>query len=243
MVIADSLENFTQKYEKYLEQIRHTALLTFLVFFSIFTLAFLFSKPILNLFLNFFNPEDIHMVITSPFQAFTLSANTGFVVATIFTFPIFILNIIRFLFPALNKQERQQVIRFVTITILLFITGFIFGVITMRYIINAFSTLLYSTSIDNFWDVGTFSSQILLTATLLGLVFEYPVLLVIMVRTGLIPLKSIISQKPFIILCAIVFVSLLPPTDLVSMVAMCAPILVLLEITIIYLKKTTLKNK
>ncbi|HLD51550.1 hypothetical protein A3K34_04270 [candidate division WWE3 bacterium RIFOXYC1_FULL_40_10] len=226
------------RYDHYLASLRKIALVVGAFFIVAFCLGFGFSKNLLVIFLKIFNLTNIQMTVTSPLQVFNLSANTGFLVAIVITLPVVVFLLARFVLPALNKGERRLVATYSFLALVLFFVGFIFGVLLMKFVIFTFADLLYGTRIGNYWDIQVFISQVLITATMLGLVFEFPIVLAVLVKVGILELEMLISKRPYIFACAIIFVALLPPTDVLSMVAMVVPLVLLFEITIFCLKKT-----
>ena len=136
------------------------------------------------------------------------------------------------------KKEQKIILPLVFISFLLFCLGFGFGVGLLRWLVVQLTQTFFQTEIANYWDVNIFISQILLTATILGLLFQFPILLIILVKLNLVKLKSLKKKRPLIIAGAFIFAALLPPTDAFSLIIMAFSLILLYELTIIYLNKT-----
>lgn len=87
--------------------------------------------------------------------------------------------------------------------------------------------------IQNIWDIGMFLSQIILTSTLLGCLFQFPIVFTIILKIGLFDIDFLKKKRRLAVLIIFIFTTLLPPTDGLSLVAMALPLILLYEITIL----------
>ena len=74
----------------------------------------------------------------------------------------------------------------------------------------------------------------ILTATLLGVIFEFPVIISFLIKINVLNVDFLRAKRRYAIVIIVIFVSLLPPTDAVSLIVMSAPLLVMYELTIIF---------
>lgn len=224
-------------YSKYFSEIRRK-LIKLLIAFSVgFTFGFIYFRPILEFFFKVFKLEQLSIVVTSPFQVFNLAVNTGIILGILTAFPFFILNFYAFIKPALKEKEKKAFFPLLFSSLTLFIFGFSFGLVLMRWVVFGLSQVFLGSQIGNFWDVGVFFSQIILTSVFLGLIFQFPILLFILVKLGLIELSNLEKKRYYIIAGSFVFVALLPPTDAFSLILMVTPLIIMFELTILILKK------
>lgn len=92
------------------------------------------------------------------------------------------------------------------------------------------------------WDISLFFSQIMLTSALMGILFQFPVVLTILERFGLVNTAILKKNRRWAIMGAFVIPALLPPTDGLSLIMMAIPIILLFEITILLNKESRNKN-
>ncbi len=77
-----------------------------------------------------------------------------------------------------------------------------------------------------------------ITSALLGLVFQIPIVITLLIRMDIVSVSFLKSKRRLVILLLCILVSLLPPTDGLSLIAMALPLYFLYELTIlINLKK------
>ncbi len=86
--------------------------------------------------------------------------------------------------------------------------------------------------IQNIWDIGMFLSQIVLTASLLGVLFEFPIIMTYAIRLNIVNVDILRNKRRLAVFCIFIFVTLLPPTDGISLLAMALPLIFLYEVTI-----------
>ena len=76
-------------------------------------------------------------------------------------------------------------------------------------------------------------SQIIITATLLGVLFQFPIVVSYLIRMGLLDVAVLRSKRKIAVFIIFIFATLLPPTDGLSLIAMVLPLTLLYELTIL----------
>ena len=69
-----------------------------------------------------------------------------------------------------------------------------------------------------------------------GLCFELPVILLLLVKSGIITPEDLASKRKYAILIAFVIAAILTPPDVISQILLALPIIALYEISIIFSK-------
>jgi len=159
----------------------------------------------------------------------------------IIIFPLILVQTLAFLKPALKKKEYKLVTSMIPVSIFLFLAGFTFGVVVMRWVVVLFYQKSMQLNIGNFLDVSRFLSQMLTTSALMGLAFQYPIVITILLRLKVIKYQSIVKQRLWAYIASLAFAILMPPTDLLSMVLLTIPLVILFELTLL-LNRFTIKT-
>src|SRR3989344_5894691 len=147
--------------------------------------------------------------------------------------PYIIYSFYSFLVPALTKNERIKLLKSVPLSVGLFVIGFSYGFFILNYALEALAAINIGLGIANFWNVSHFLSQIFITSALLGFIFEFPLLLTLLIKLGIITPETLKKQRRIAYFLMFSFTALLPPTDVLSLVAMALPLLLLYEVTIL----------
>lgn len=227
-----SLETSIARYTPYLSEARKRILFVVCLFLIAWIVGFIYYRPIVLFIMNLFDLQGINIAFTSPFEFITLAFNTGLLLAMIVALPLIIFQIFSFLRPALQNHEYRLLLSFLPLSIVLFVAGFGFGTLMMRFVISIFAKRTEALQIQNLWDINLFLSQIVFTAVFLGIFFQLPVALSILLRLGVLKYETVTKQRRYIYAVGLIFVVLLPPTDILSLMLMAVPLAGMFEFTL-----------
>lgn len=229
------MEGFEKKiavYYPYLEDIRRRLFNLVIFFIIFFVIGFCFSGQILKVIVNFFKLQDATIVTSSPFQFFDLAMSVGIYTGLIICFPLFIYHLYSFLKDGLNQNEKKVFFILLPIGLVLFLAGFAYSFAILYFTLNSIATINVGLGMQNFWDINKFLLQIILTSVLLGVIFQFPIVLTFLVKIGVITSKFLKEKRRHAVVVIFILTSLLPPTDGLSLVIMVLPLIALYEITI-----------
>lgn len=225
------------KYGVYFEELRIKLLFLTKIFAVCFIIGFFITTPVIRFILAHLNIPDISIVTTSPFQLIEFAMSVGFFFACVVTLPIFIYHLYSFLKPGLLKSERKVFILSLPFGLGLFVFGFLYGGGMLYYGIKLMAKVNAEIGIANYWDISKFVSQIVLTASLLGLLFTFPLVLTFLIRLGILSADFLRSKRRHAFAGVFVLVALLPPTDGLSLILMAVPLILLFELTVFFNRK------
>jgi sec-independent protein translocase protein TatC len=225
-----------QRFLPFIYEVRKRLLIIVSVFVIGSVLGFLYYEKVVRFILGLFNLDGVNIVFTSPFQFINLAMTSGFLTGLLFVFPMILWQIVSFLKPALSKTENKTIKRMIPVTIILFIFGFTYGIFMMRYVLALFYEKSLELNIGNFLDVSAFISQMLTTSALMGLAFEFPIVLTAIIKLGVIKYNQIAKQRIVAYSASLIFAALLPPTDLLSLLLLTMPLIILFESTLVFNK-------
>ncbi|KND49191.1 MAG: sec-independent protein translocase protein TatC [Parcubacteria bacterium C7867-008] len=228
----EEIDVYVAEYGDYLEEIRKRLYRVVIVFIVSFLIGLFSTNLFVHFFLTFLKVKDVIIVATSPFQLLDLAMTTGFFLATLITIPFAIQQTYTFLSGGLLPQERKIFFTLIPLTVVLFCIGFTYGFTVMYYAVQVIAQVNIGFGIANLWNVTQFISQILLTSALLGLIFEFPIILTLLIRLGVFPVSFLRAKRRVAIAIIVIFVALLPPTDGLSFMVMSLPLVGIYELTI-----------
>ncbi len=228
-ITADSIT----RYLPYLREIQRKLIILAVITFTSGILGFIYYQKIISLILGSFNLKGITVVLTSPYQFFDLAINTGLITGIIVAFPLLIYYLFGFLKPALAPKEYKLVARLIPVSLLLFIAGFAFGVWIMQFVITIYSQTTTSINVGNLWDISHFFSQVLVMGLCMGLVFELPVVITVLIRLNIIKRDLLAKNRRVAYAAIVVFAAVMPPNDVVSLSLLTLAPLFLFEATLL----------
>lgn len=225
---------------EHLGELRTALIRSILAVFICFVLAVSFSTPILQFLkqplMDALPESSRQLYFTGPMDVFMASLNVGLLTAVIFGAPVWTYQFWRFIEPALYPSERRYVVPFALASMLLFFAGLAF----CYYIMLPMSLKVMLTSA---LDVGspmiTINDYLALISVLglcFGLVFETPVVLVLLAMLGLIDAEMLAQQRRLIIVGILVIAAILTPPDPISQVIMAVPMYIMFEISVVIIR-------
>jgi len=235
------VEDIISRFPRFLTEIRKRILVT-LSFFALATFGgFFFYEKIIRFLINILSLKGINIVFTSPFQFINLATSCGVATGLVISFPLLIFQILSFLKPALREKEYKMLVKFLPFALFLFLTGFIFGLIIMKWQINIFLARSVSLGIGNILDVSRLLTVVLLTSVFMGIGFQFPIVLLLLLKVGLIKHEQLARGRQWVYLASFIFAIILPPDSILADILLALPLIALFELTLI-LNKTTRKN-
>ncbi len=224
------IDDTVSKYLPYLKEIQKKLLILLSVVLISGIFGFFYYQKILMIAMNIFNLKGITIVLSSPYQFIDLAINTGIATGVIIAFPLFIYYVMGFLKPALARNEFTLLSRLIPFTTILFILGFIFGGWVMQFVINLYSKTAIDFNITNIWDISKFFSQTIIMGVCLGILFEIPIFITVLIKLRIVKKQTIASNRRIIYAILVVLAALLPPGDVISLAILTSVPILLFEI-------------
>ncbi len=229
-----SLQAALERYFPFISEVRRRLFFAAAIFLIAAIIGFISYERIVSFFLRAYELQGVNIVFTSPFQFFNLAVSTGIITGIVVVFPLIVYQVLSFLKPALNSQEYRLIVRLTPLAFLLFTIGLGYGAFMMRYVIKLFYEKSLDLQIGNILDVSLLLSQILITSALMGLAFQFPIVISILIRLHLVSQHLFASQRTLAYATSLLFAALLPPTDLLSLGLLTLPLVILFELTLLF---------
>jgi len=197
--------------------------------FSTHVFEFLMQPIIDNL------PEGSSLIFTRPAEGFMTYLKVSFFAAVVCAVPFILYQGWKFIAPALYKHEKQILIPFIIFGTLFFGLGaafcyYIASPKAFNFLLNEYSSE-YVRAFPSIQEALSFFMALIVG---FGFVFEFPLIIFILSRIGLVNSKWLREKRKYAILVsAVVAAVLTPTTDAISMMFMFIPIIIFYEIGIV----------
>ncbi len=241
-LISPEFKAAFSKYSYFLDEFRRRIVFTIGIFALSTFAGFFFYERIIRFLIQILSLNGINIVFTSPFQFINLAISCGVTIGLVITTPLIIYEILSFLRPALKGREMAALIWFLPFSLVLFVMGFLFGFLIMKWQINIFLTRSVAIGIGNILDISRLLNVVLMTSSLLGIGFQFPLILLLLMRIGIVKQKSLTAQRRWIYLASFLFSILLPPDSILADILLSLPLIILFEMTL-FLNKIISSNK
>jgi sec-independent protein translocase protein TatC len=223
----------------HLQELRKRLILSFIAVGGGFALCYTFAEKIFDILaapLLEMMPQGGSLIFTSVAEAFFTYMKVAFVAGLILASPFVLYQIWAFVAPGLYRHEKKYVVPFVLAGSFFFALGIFFGYYVALPI--GFKFLLgfatdFIKPLPSMKEYLSFSIKFLLA---FGLVFEFPVVLVLLARIGVVDARTLARQRKYAILLIFVFAAIVTPPDIVSQVIVALPMIGLYELSILLSK-------
>ncbi len=175
---------------------------------------------------------------TGPMDVFLANVKLGLFVALMCSCPVWLYQFWRFVEPALYAHEKKYVTPFMVSSISLFLAGvsfcfFVIVPLALSYLIGL-GIQMGTTPIIT---ISDYLSLLILMMVGFGLVFETPVILVLLSMLGLVSSEMLSQNRRIVIVIIFIVAAVLTPTpDPVSQCAMAFPTWAMYEASIIIIR-------
>ncbi len=230
---TDHIRDASKQYMPFLLEVRRRILFVVAIFCIFSACGFIYYEKIIRLILRAFELQGINIVFTSPFQFINLAINSAFMVGAVVVFPLIIWQILLFVRPALTKAEFKLTLSLLPLSIILFIAGMTFGVLIMRWVMVLFYEKSVQLNIGNYLDVSQLLSQVIMTGVLMGVAFQFPVILTMLLKIRLFTYQALSQKRLLAYAISLVFAAMLPPIDILSLILLTLPLIFLFELTLV----------
>jgi sec-independent protein translocase protein TatC len=170
----------------------------------------------------------------APLEPFFVQMKISLISGTALAFPVILYQLWLFLMPALYPKERKLVYYFVPLGTVAFILGDIFFLKMVWPLIIAFSLRYESEFLYSMLNLTQFVDFCLRLLLLFGLIFELPLVLIILARVGLVEVDFLKRQRRLAILLSAVVAAF--HADLLTMTAIAIPLYGMYELSILAVK-------
>jgi len=187
-------------------------------------------------------PQGSTLIFTKPAEGFTTYLKVALFAALVLALPFILYQAWRFVAPALYKHEKQIAIPFVSLGMIFFALGasfcyFLAAPPAFKFLLSEYS----SDYVKAFPTIGEALSFFMTLIFSFGLVFEFPLIVFILARLGIVDAEMLRGKRKFAILInAIVAAVISPSPDVLSMMFMLVPLFVFYELGIVAVSYTHL---
>jgi sec-independent protein translocase protein TatC len=172
----------------------------------------------------------VRLIVTGPTKGFMLVIKTAFLCGLAGTMPLNIFFLAQFVFPALTRKEKRYVTPSFLIGGVLFVIGLFFGYfITLPLALKIFIQINQRYGLENVWRMSEYLETVTKLLIANGVIFEMPLLLTVLVRIGVLSVRTLKKKRRHAIVAILFVAALLSPPDPATMFMLAVPMVVMYE--------------
>ena len=177
-------------------------------------------------------PEGSKMIATGVITPFFIPMKIAMMVAFLVALPYLLYQAWAFVAPGLYAHEKKLVLPLVVSSTLLFFLGMAFCYFFVFKTVFAFIAQFAPKSITVAPDIEAYFNFVLGMFIAFGVTFEVPVIVVVLVMTGMVSVEKLREIRSFVIVGAFGVAAVVTPPDVVSQLLLAIPLCLLYEVGI-----------
>jgi len=219
-------------------------LFSILIAFAIGAIAsFQIMDSVLQQIIEHTKPEGASIVYLTPLEVIMLKLKMAMICGALLA----ILAVIYFVYRSIRRSARgrggmvvgrSSIVAAVIFAAILFVSGVLYA----YFLIPLFLSYLYqsaaSTGAVAAYSISEFISFVIMIAIVFGISFELPLVMTILVRSGLVRYRSLIEYRRHAYIGLLIAAALFTPPDVLSQIIVALPLAILYEISIFVVRFT-----
>ncbi len=193
-------------------------------------------------------PEDSQRLIyTNLTEAFFTYVKVSIFAGCFLTFPFLATQIWMFISPGLYKREKAAMLPFLIAAPIMFFLG---GALVYYIVIPgawkfflSFQSSGSETVLPIMLEakVSDYLDLIMVLIFAFGLAFQMPVILALMAKAGIISAEWLAAKRRYAIVLIFIVAAIITPPDIISQIALAIPLMILYEISILLIRRSSKK--
>ena len=206
------------------------------------TIALQFVGPLIERMKSDLLPEGAKIVYVTPLEVMMLKLKIALILGLFITLPFVAFFIFRAAFKQFKIKKTIHINRFWLVStsfaiILMFLLGasyayFIMLPLFLKYLyLNAAASGIVAT-----YSIFKFISFAATATIVFGLVFELPIVMMFLTKTGIVQYRSFVEYRKHLYIVFLVVGALITPPDVISQVMVGVPLIIFFEISLLIVR-------
>lgn len=215
------------------------------LFFLILTVAgFVFSDELLAFINKPFIDTGLKLNVFKLSEGFMMRLKVSAIAALVAGLPFLIFQVWRFILPAITKKDRWFGRLSLLASILLFYTGIAFVYFLLMPFTVKMLLSFVAKDIASVIGATEYINFVFLFCFLMGVLFEFPILIMLLTRIGIVTPYMLSSNRKWAIIVIFIISAVITPTqDILTQSLVAIPLMFLFEMSIIISKMTVVRKK
>lgn len=195
---------------EHLEELRRRLIIIIAAVIVAATVGFIVSDPVLVLLRQPLPADYRTLYFINVGGAFAVKVKIAVFVGIALAMPVVLFQVWRFVTPGLTRQERRIVWPLLIATLGLFAIGMAVGYVIIPFAL-AFLLGFAESGLQPLLTINEYIGFVTTMMLAFGLVMEFPIVLILLARVGILSYTRIAAQRRFVILGIVIFAVVVTP--------------------------------
>ncbi|GIK87592.1 MAG: twin-arginine translocase subunit TatC [Burkholderiales bacterium] len=174
-------------------------------------------------------PQGATMIATDVTGTFLVPLKVTLMAAFLVVLPYVLYQMWAFVAPGLYQHEKRLALPVIVSSVAFFFVGMAFAYFVVFPVAFHFFASYTPSGVQMMTDIEKYLSFVLTMFLAFGVTFETPVVVVVLVRLGIVPLEKLRAARPYVIVGAFVIGAIFTPPDVISQLLLAIPLWLLYE--------------
>tara|TARA_B100000959_G_scaffold163711_2_gene171610 strand:+ start:273 stop:1037 length:765 start_codon:yes stop_codon:yes gene_type:complete len=241
-------ENKETSFVNHLKELRSRLLKSLVYVFIFFIISYVFAENIYEFLVDPYAKAvendnlNRRLIFTALHETFVTYLKVAFFTSIFIGSPFILIQVWKFVAPALYKNEKKALLPYLIATPTLFLLGgMLVYYLVMPLAINFFLSFETAAQIGSLpiqleAKVNEYLSLIMRLIFAFGISFQLPVLLSLLARAGIVDSIYLKRRRRYVIVIIFAVAALLTPPDPITQIGLGIPLLILYELSILSVK-------
>jgi len=176
-------------------------------------------------------PQKPHPLnYSAPLEPFFMQCKISMLAGFVMVLPIVFYQVWLFIAPGLTRRERRMVVPFITAATVTFCIGAMFFLIIIWPVIINFSLSYEAEGLQSWFNISAYVNFCLRLILIFGLIFELPVLTLLLARFGIVNYQLLAPKRKYALLASAIVAAF--HADLITMFVIMIPMYLMYEISV-----------
>jgi sec-independent protein translocase protein TatC len=216
----------------HLLELRDRIMKAFLAVIFAFVPCVIFREPLFSLLAQPLIdqlPSGASLIATNVISPFMTPFKLAFYVALVIAMPVVLYQAWAFIAPGLYRNEKRFALPLIVSSWLLFYAGMAFAYFIVFPIMFGFFAASTPDGVQMMTDIASYLDFVMTIFLCFGLAFEVPIVVVLLVLTGLMSVEKLAASRGYVLIGIFVIAAIITPPDAISQSIMAVPMYLLYE--------------
>lgn len=185
----------------------------------------------------------INFVFIAPAELLMSYIKIAVISGLVVSSPFLILQIWLFVSPGLTKSEKRTIAVSLFIGGLFFVAGVVFAFVIILPIMLQFFMGFQIEEIEEMISFSSYLTFVINTLLSFGIIFELPIIMVILTKFHILKVDFIKKNRKYIILIIFVIAAILTPPEVLTQILLAGPMILLFEVGVIFASVVEKRDK
>lgn len=227
----------------HLDELRSRFLVTLITIIIITLGSFFISEYILDIINRPYFASGMKLNVFNLTEGFIIRLKAALIAGILIGTPVIIFQIWKYILPAIERKDRVFIRNSIIAAVFLFYGGIIFTYFLVLPFAIKMLLNFTPTEMSNTIGASKYLNFVLLFSIAMAIMFELPIVIMILTRIGILSPQLLISKRKYAIVLIWIVAAMITPPDMLTQSMLAMPIMLLYEVSIIISKYIVKRKK